>query len=191
MITTNAHIGNYGTKNDEIESNSMKISGLICKNFNINFSRTSADLDINSYFINQNKVVIADVDTRALVRHIRDKGAMNGIISSSDNDVKKLREIFGELLKEVQRIKSEGDYKSCSDLVEKYGVKIDPITHKEVISRSNKLDIAPYSGFINPELKPTFNNKNEITNIEVIYPENFKDQMLKYAEKFSFLPNYN
>ena len=78
-------------KNDEIESDSMKISGLICKNFNIGFSRTSADLDINSYFINQNKVVIADVDTRALVRHIRDKGAMNGIISSSDNDLKKLR----------------------------------------------------------------------------------------------------
>ena len=67
MITTNAHIGNYGTKNDEIESDSMKISGLICKNFNINFSRTSADLDINSYFINQNKVVIADVDTRLFV----------------------------------------------------------------------------------------------------------------------------
>ena len=94
MITTNAHIGNYGTKNDEIESDSMKISGLICKNFNVNFSRTSADLDINSYFINQNKVVIADVDTRALVRHIRDKGAMNGIISSSDTDIKKLTEIL-------------------------------------------------------------------------------------------------
>ena len=82
MITTNAHIGNYGVKNEEVESDGMKIAGLICKNFNNGFSRE--DCDLNSYFVKQNKVVISDVDTRAVVRHIRDKGAMNAIISTNN-----------------------------------------------------------------------------------------------------------
>jgi len=83
MITTNAHIGNYGVHNEEIESLDMKISGLICKNFNTGFSRDGGDGNLQDYFIAQNKVVISDVDTRAVVRHIRDKGAMNAIISTS------------------------------------------------------------------------------------------------------------
>ena len=87
MITTNAHIGNYGVKNDEVESDSMKISGLICKNFNNGFSRQSADNDLNTYFLQQKKVVISDVDTRAVVRHIRDKGAMNAIISTQEMNI--------------------------------------------------------------------------------------------------------
>ena len=87
MITTNAHIGNYGVKNDEVESDSMKISGLICKNFNNGFSRQSADHDLNAYFLQQKKVVISDVDTRAVVRHIRDKGAMNAIISTQEMNI--------------------------------------------------------------------------------------------------------
>ena len=82
MITTNAHIGNYGVHDNEVESDGMKISGLICKNFNNGLSRTSASGDLNDYFLNQNKVVICDVDTRAVVRYIRDKGAMNAIIST-------------------------------------------------------------------------------------------------------------
>ena len=92
MITTNAHIGNYGVSNDEMESDSMKISGLICKNFNNGFSRVSGDRDLKQYFIDQNKVVISDVDTRAVVRHIRDKGAMNAIISTTTNDIEDLRQ---------------------------------------------------------------------------------------------------
>ena len=97
MITTNAHIGNYGIKNDEVESDGMKIAGLICKNFNNGFSRAAGNLDLNSYFIQQNKVVISDVDTRAVVRHIRDKGAMNAIISTTTADIVELT----KLLKEV------------------------------------------------------------------------------------------
>ncbi len=97
MITTNAHIGNYGIKNDEVESEGMKISGLICKNFNNGFSRTSGDSDLASYFIKHNKVVISDVDTRAIVRHIRNKGAMNAIISTETTDINRLT----RLLKDV------------------------------------------------------------------------------------------
>lgn len=97
MITTSAHIGNYGIKNNEVESDTMKIAGLICKNFNNGFSREGADGDLNSYFEQQKKVVISDVDTRAVVRHIRDKGAMNAIISTTTTDIAELT----KLLKEV------------------------------------------------------------------------------------------
>ena len=72
MITTNAHIGNYGANPNEIESDDMKITGLICKNFNKGFSRADANMELNDYFINQDKVVISDVDTRSLVKYIRD-----------------------------------------------------------------------------------------------------------------------
>ena len=94
MITTNAHIGNYGVKDDEIESEDIKISGLICKNFNSGYSRQSADSDLNTFFENFKKVVITDIDTRAVVRHIRDKGAMNAIISNTITDVTELLEII-------------------------------------------------------------------------------------------------
>ena len=97
MITTSAHIGNYGIKNNEVESDTMKIAGLICKNFNNGFSREGADGDLNSYFEQQKKVVISNVDTRAVVRHIRDKGAMNAIISTTTTDIVELT----KLLKEV------------------------------------------------------------------------------------------
>ena len=92
MVTTNAHIGNYGVHSDEIESEGIKISGLICKNLNKGFSRTSADNDLTSYFLNENKIIISDVDTRAVVRHIRDKGAMNAIISTANIDLEYLTE---------------------------------------------------------------------------------------------------
>ena len=97
MITTSAHIGNYGIKNNEVESDTMKIAGLICKNFNNGFSREGADGELNSYFVQQKKVVISDVDTRAVVRHIRDRGAMNAIISTATTDIVELT----KLLKEV------------------------------------------------------------------------------------------
>ena len=97
MITTNAHIGNYGIRNDEVESDDIKISGLICKNFNNGFSREGADGDLNTYFTQQNKVVISDVDTRAVVRHIRDKGAMNAIISTATTDISELSKMLADI----------------------------------------------------------------------------------------------
>jgi len=97
MITTNAHIGNYGTNPNEIESDDMKISGLICRNFNKGFSRADADMELNDYFINQDKVVISDVDTRSLVKYIRDKGAMNAIISSETLDIEELKSKLSEV----------------------------------------------------------------------------------------------
>jgi carbamoyl-phosphate synthase small subunit len=90
LVATNVHIGNYGTKESEAESNDMKIAGLICKTFNVNYSRAKADHNIQDYFENEGMVGISDVDTRSIVRHIRDKGAMNAIISSEIFDEKEL-----------------------------------------------------------------------------------------------------
>ncbi len=92
MVTTNAHIGNYGVSDEEIESNNIQINGLVCKNFTYNYSRILASEDIKSYFTNRGKVVIADLDTRSIVRYIRSKGAMNAIISSDpDLSIEELR----------------------------------------------------------------------------------------------------
>jgi carbamoyl-phosphate synthase small subunit len=92
MVTTNSHIGNYGIHSEEVESGDIKIAGLVCKNFNIAYSRKQADTSIQTYFQDENIVGISDVDTRSLVRHIRDKGAMNAIISSEILDIEVLKE---------------------------------------------------------------------------------------------------
>lgn len=96
LVMTNAHIGNYGTKNLEIESESVKIAGLIVKNFTDDYSRPQADASIQQYLEKNNLVGISDIDTRALVRHIRTKGAMNGIISSEITDIEVLKEKLAE-----------------------------------------------------------------------------------------------
>ena len=92
IVTTNVHIGNYGVNDDEVESDSIKISGLICKQFNEFHSRKRSNGSLKDYFVNSNVVAISDVDTRAIVRYIRDKGAMNCIISSETLDVDVLKE---------------------------------------------------------------------------------------------------
>ncbi|MEM6396675.1 MAG: glutamine-hydrolyzing carbamoyl-phosphate synthase small subunit [Bacteroidota bacterium] len=91
LVTTNAHIGNYGTLEDDVESDNIKIAGLVCKNFTVPFSRHKATASIQDYFDGEGLVAISDIDTRAIVRHIRDKGAMNAIISSETTDVKALK----------------------------------------------------------------------------------------------------
>ncbi len=97
MVTTNSHIGNYGYSNKEVESSTINIAGLVCKDFNLHNSRASSDGDLNDYFIKNNIVCIYSVDTRALVRHIRDKGAMNAIISSNSLDIVKLKKKLSEI----------------------------------------------------------------------------------------------
>ena len=107
------------------------------------------------------------------------------------NDYDKLRELFGKLLAEVQRIKSEGDYAAGKALVENYGVKVDPALHKEVLERYAKLNLAPYKGFVNPIMKEVKNAKGEVTDIVLDYSEGYAEQMLRYSRNYSFLPTYN
>ncbi|MBW7997028.1 MAG: dihydrofolate reductase [Candidatus Glassbacteria bacterium] len=106
------------------------------------------------------------------------------------NDYGRLRELFGRLLREIQRIKSQGDYEAGKALVETYGVKVDEALRAQVVERYKKLGIAPYSGFINPRLVPV-ERGGEIVDVRVEYPEDFTEQMLYYADKYSFLPTYN
>lgn len=102
------------------------------------------------------------------------------------NDYDKLKVLFGDLLREIQRIKSEGDYEAGKNLVETYAVKVDPQIHQEVLDRSKKFEVAPYLGFIQPQLEPVMVD-GEITDVEVVYPKDFQKQMLMYSEKYSFL----
>jgi dipeptidyl-peptidase-3 len=106
------------------------------------------------------------------------------------NDYNKLRGIFGEQLKELQRVTSEGDYKRAEYLIETYGVKVDPELHQEVLARYAKLDIPPYSGFIQPKLTPVMQN-GKMVDVKIEYPSDFTQQMLEFGKKYSHLPHVN
>jgi dipeptidyl-peptidase-3 len=103
------------------------------------------------------------------------------------NDYLRLRNLFGDLLKEIQRIKSEGDYEAGKNLIENYGVKVDPDLHAEILERYKKLNLAPYTGFVNPILLPDYNTNGDITDVIVQYPTDYLEQMLDYGRNYSFL----
>ncbi|MEG1684756.1 MAG: dihydrofolate reductase [Bacteroides sp.] len=107
------------------------------------------------------------------------------------NDYKKLRNLFGQLLSEIQRIKSTGDLTSARNLVETYAVKVDPVLHAEVLERYKKLNLAPYKGFINPTYELVKDKDGKITDVKVSYTESYTDQMLRYGKEYSSLPNRN
>lgn len=135
---------------------------------------------------------------QTVAKWVLEKGKKDNVIERKEkdgktyyviNDYEKLRTLFGDLLREIQRIKSQGDYEAGKALVENYGVKVDEDLHKEVLERAKKLNIAPYSGFINPILEPVKEN-GEIVDVKIRYPEDFKNEMLYYSDHYSFLkPN--
>jgi len=106
------------------------------------------------------------------------------------NDYDKLRKLFGQLLRETQRITSEGDYAGAQHLIETYGVKVDPVLHKEVLARYQKLNIAPYQGFIQPKLVPV-ELEGRVVDVKLEYPDDFAKQMLEFGRKYKTLPDYN
>lgn len=129
-----------------------------------------------------------------------EKGKENNVIERIERDGKtyfkinnyeRLHYLFGQLLKETQRIKSEGDYEAGKNLVETYGVKVDQKLHAEVLERNKKFNNAPYRGFVNPVLVPVTNEAGEITDIVVTYPKTFAEQMLYYSKNYHFLPLEN
>ena len=103
------------------------------------------------------------------------------------NDYEKLRHLFGELLAEIQRIKSEGDYEAARQLVEKYAVNIDPDLHREILARYKKLNLAPYKGFINPKMTLVFDEEGNPIDVNLDYEESYTDQMLRYSEEYGTL----
>jgi dipeptidyl-peptidase-3 len=129
-----------------------------------------------------------------------EKGAKENVIEKvmRDNktyfvirDYAKLRVLFGELLREIQRIKSEGDFEAGKALVETYGVKVDQDIHKEVLDRNSKFKSAPYSGFVNPVLVPEKDVDGNIINVKIEQPSSFSEQMLEYAKMYTTLPDVN
>lgn len=107
------------------------------------------------------------------------------------NDYQKLRTLFGNLLAEIQRIKSTGDYEVARNIVETYGIQINPILHAEILERYEKLNLTPYKGFINPVYTPIVNKEGKITDVTISYDENYIDQNLRYSRDYSSLPTYN
>ena len=107
------------------------------------------------------------------------------------NDYEKLRELFGQLLNEIQRIKSEGDFEAARQMVETYAVKVDPELHKEVLARYEKLNLAPYKGFVNPVYVAEIDSDGNITDVKISYEEGYAEQMLRYSKDYANLPYRN
>lgn len=135
-----------------------------------------------------------------VAKWVFEKGAADNVIEKvvrdgktyfNINDYEKLRVLFGQLLREVQTIKSEGDFEAGKALVENYGVKVDQDLHKEVLERAAKLNIAPYGGFINPKLVAITDAEGNITDVKIEYPESFEEQMLEYGKTHAYLPVNN
>jgi dipeptidyl-peptidase-3 len=143
----------------------------------------------------------AHMRCRSMISHwVYEKGKPGNVIEmvSRDgktfvkiNDYQKLRTLFGELLKEIQRIKSEGDFEAGKKLIEDYGVKIDQALHAEVLDRYAKLKLAPYTGFVNPILTPVYDSNGIISDIKVEYADDYLGQMMYYGKSYSFLPARN
>ena len=116
--------------------------------------------------------------------------SLNGKTYFRINDYARLRTLFGQLLREVPRITSQGDYAAGKSLIETYGVKVDPALHREVLARYRKLNIAPYAGFIQARLVPV-ESSGRIIDVRLEYPTNFAQQMLEFSRKYKYLPDYN
>ena len=148
-----------------------------------------------------NNVEEAHMRNRQLIaRWVFEKGAADKVVElvKKDgktyvvvNDYEKLRELFGELLSEIQRIKSTGDYQGAHDLVENYAVKVDPALHAGVLERYKKLNLAPYKGFVNPKYEAVVDAAGKITDVKVTYDEGYAEQMLRYSKDYSNLPSIN
>ncbi|MDE6125454.1 MAG: dihydrofolate reductase, partial [Muribaculaceae bacterium] len=137
----------------------------------------------------------AHMRNRALIaRWVLEKGAPDNVVEMVKrdgktyiriNDYRALRDLFGKLLAEIQRIKSEGDYPAGEKLVEEYAVKVDPVLHKEVLDRYATLDIAPYKGFVNPVYSLVKDSDGNVTDVTVTYEEDYLPQMFRYSSDYS------
>ena len=146
--------------------------------------------DVEEDHMRNRQLVAAWVYEKGLPDNVIERRTRDGKTYFVVRDYDKLRVLFGDLLRELQRIKSEGDYEAIRTLVEHYAVKVDPAMHAEVLERYAKLNIPPYSGFIGPRLVPVTSGER-IVDVRIEYPDDFSAQMLEYAEKYSWLPTWN
>ncbi len=162
----------------------------ITKGLMVQLSRLKLGDNIEEAHMRNRQMIAAWAYEKGKKDNVIEKKVENGKTYFVVNDYLKLRVLFGELLKEIQRIKSQGDYKAGRDLIENYGVKVDLALHKEVLERYKSLNIAPYQGFIQPKLIP-IEKDGKIVDVKVEYPKNFTEQMMEYGKNYSFLPVMN
>lgn len=147
--------------------------------------------DIEESHMRNRQWVSAWVYEKGKKDNVIEKITRDGKTYFNINDYDKLHDLFGQLLRETQRIKSEGDYKAAEDLVETYGVKVDQDLHKQILDRNKKFTAAPYSGFVNPVIVPKTNDNGEIESFTLEQPKTFEEQMLYYSQHYNNLPEVN
>ena len=147
--------------------------------------------DIEQSHMRNRQMVAQWVYKKGLAEQVIEKKMKDGKTFFVINDYQKLRTLFGTLLREVQRIKSEGDYAAGKELIETYGVKIDPALHKEILDRNAQFNSAPYGGFVNPVLVPQYDDSGEILDVQVRLPNSFAEQMLQYSATYNGLSATN
>lgn len=165
--------------------------GYIRNGLMLQLVRLEPGTDIEEAHMRNRQWVSAWVFEKGKKDNVIEKVVRDGKTYFNITDYDKLHDLFGQLLKETQRIKSEGDFEAAKALVETYGVKVDQAIHKEVLERNAKFDSAPYRGFVNPYIVPITDDKGEITDFEIKQPKTFEEQMLYYAKEYSFLPEEN
>jgi dipeptidyl-peptidase III len=162
----------------------------ITKGLMVQLSRIKEGNNLEEAHMRNRQMVAGWAYEKGKKENVIEKVVENGKTFFVVRDYSKLRVLFGELLREIQRVKSQGDYKAGRDLIENYGVKVEPALHKEVLARFTKLGIAPYSGFIQPKLVPVFTD-GKLSDVKIEYPKDFIQQMLEYGKEYSFLPTMN
>lgn len=168
------------------EYNNYMMNGLMTQLTRIQPGKNIEEAHMRNRAIIANWVYEKSADSKAVEITVKD-GKSYVVV----NDYQKVRTLLGDLLKEVQRIKSEGDYAACKTLVEHYGVKVDPKLHEEVLARYAALGIAPYSGFVNPKYTLVKDSEGTITDVKLEYVTDYAAQMMDYSKNYSFLPNQN
>jgi dipeptidyl-peptidase III len=186
----NPKLQKLGLTDDWKKTGMAAYDGYIRNGLMTQLIRLEPGKDIEEAHMRNRQWVSAWVFEKGKKDNVIEKITRNGKTYFNITNYEKLHELFGQLLRETQRIKSEGDYKAAKALVEGYGVKVDQTLHKEILKRNEQFESAPYSGFINPMLVPKTED-GKIIDIEIVQPKSFAQQMLYYSKNFGFLPGEN
>lgn len=187
----NAKLQELGLVEDWKEVGKAAYDNYIRNGLMMQLVRLEPGADIEESHMRNRQWVSAWVFEKGKKDNVIEKVLRNGKTYFNITDYDKLHDLFGQLLRETQRIKSEGDYTAAKNLVENYGVKVDPAIHKEVLARNAKYDEAPYRGFVNPYITPVKGTNGTVTDYVLKYPETFPQQMLYYSKEYGFLPDHN
>lgn len=162
----------------------------ITKGIMVQLSRLKLGDNIEEAHMRNRQMIAIWAYEKGKAENVIEKKVENGKTYFVVNDYQKLRKLFGELLREIQRIKSQGDYEAGKNLIENYGVKVDQDLHKEVLDRYATLKMAPYQGFIQPKLTPVMKD-GKVADVKISYPKNFVGQMMEYGKTYGYLPVMN